>query len=93
MSLQAPDNCEKGSEEVTHSRARPESRRFSRSAQPVALRRLQLRGMQGLMSKGRLEAFSDGGFAILITLMVLDIKVPQGADVNALRPLIPVVSH
>ncbi len=45
------------------------------------------------MSKGRLEAFSDGGFAILITLMVLDIKVPQGADVNALRPLIPVVSH
>jgi uncharacterized membrane protein len=43
------------------------------------------------MSKGRLEAFSDGVLAILITIMVLDMKVPQGADVRALRPLIPVV--
>ena len=43
------------------------------------------------MSKGRLEAFSDGVLAILITIMVLDMKVPQGADVSALRPLIPVV--
>jgi uncharacterized membrane protein len=43
------------------------------------------------MSKGRLEAFSDGVLAILITIMVLEMKVPQGADVSALRPLIPVV--
>src|SRR5262245_50492784 len=43
------------------------------------------------MGKGRVEAFSDGVLAILITIMVLDMKVPQGADVRALRPLIPVV--
>jgi uncharacterized membrane protein len=42
------------------------------------------------MSKGRLEAFSDGVMAIIITVMVLELKVPQGADVAALRPLIPV---
>ena len=43
------------------------------------------------MGKGRLEIFSDGVLAILITIMVLDMKVPQGADVSSLRPLIPVV--
>jgi len=43
------------------------------------------------MSKGRLEAFSDGVIAIIITIMVLEMKVPQGADLNALRPLIPLV--
>jgi TMEM175 potassium channel family protein len=42
------------------------------------------------MSKGRLEAFSDGVIAIIITIMVLEMKVPQGADLVALRPLIPV---
>jgi uncharacterized membrane protein len=42
------------------------------------------------MSKGRLEAFSDGVFAVLITIMVLDLKVPQGADWAALGPLLPV---
>jgi len=42
------------------------------------------------MSKGRLEAFSDGVIAILITIMVLELKVPQCADVDALRPLLPV---
>jgi uncharacterized membrane protein len=42
------------------------------------------------MSKGRLEAFSDGVVAILITIMVLELKVPHGADWDALRPLIPV---
>jgi uncharacterized membrane protein len=44
------------------------------------------------MSKGRLEAFSDGVVAILITIMVLDLKVPHGADSAALRPLLPVFS-
>ena len=42
------------------------------------------------MSKGRLEAFSDGVIAIIITIMVLEMKVPQGADLGALRPLIPI---
>ena len=42
------------------------------------------------MSKGRLEAFSDGVFAVLITIMVLDMKVPQGADLRALKPVVPV---
>jgi uncharacterized membrane protein len=42
------------------------------------------------MSKGRLEAFSDGVIAIIITIMVLEMKVPHGADITALRPLVPV---
>ncbi|OUL18850.1 TMEM175 family protein [Nostoc sp. 106C] len=42
------------------------------------------------MGKGRLEAFSDGVLAIIITIMVLELKVPHGADLAALRPLIPV---
>jgi len=42
------------------------------------------------MSKGRLEAFSDGVIAIIITIMVLEMKVPHGADIAALRPLAPV---
>jgi uncharacterized membrane protein len=42
------------------------------------------------MSKGRLEAFSDGVIAILITIMVLELKVPHAADAAALRPLLPV---
>jgi uncharacterized membrane protein len=42
------------------------------------------------MTKGRLEAFSDGVIAIIITIMVLELKVPHGADLQALRPLLPV---
>ncbi len=42
------------------------------------------------MSKGRMEAFSDGVLAIIITIMVLEMKVPHGADLVALRPLIPI---
>jgi uncharacterized membrane protein len=41
------------------------------------------------MGKGRLEAFSDGVLAIIITIMVLELKVPHGADVDALQPLLP----
>jgi uncharacterized membrane protein len=42
------------------------------------------------VGKARLEAFSDGVIAIIITIMVLEMKVPHGADLAALRPLIPV---
>lgn len=41
------------------------------------------------MEKNRLEAFSDGVIAIIITIMVLELKVPHGAEFTALRPLIP----
>jgi TMEM175 potassium channel family protein len=42
------------------------------------------------MSKGRMEAFSDGVIAIVITVMVLELRVPHGTDLASLRPLIPV---
>jgi uncharacterized membrane protein len=41
------------------------------------------------MSKGRLEAFSDGVIAIIITIMVLDLKPPRSTELEALVPLIP----
>lgn len=41
------------------------------------------------MGKGRLEAFSDGVLAIIITIMVLEIKAPEGATLDALAPLAP----
>ena len=42
------------------------------------------------MSKARLEAFSDGVLAIIITIMVLELRVPHGETLEALRPLVPV---
>ena len=42
------------------------------------------------MSKGRLEAFSDGVIGILIAIMVLELRPPEGAELADLRPLIPV---
>ncbi|SDB31323.1 Uncharacterized membrane protein [Flavobacteriaceae bacterium MAR_2010_188] len=42
------------------------------------------------MNKGRMEAFSDGVLAIIITIMVLEIKVPHGSELENLKPLIPV---
>jgi uncharacterized membrane protein len=44
------------------------------------------------MNKGRMEAFSDGVIAIIITIMVLELRVPHGADLDSLRPLAPVFS-
>jgi len=44
------------------------------------------------MSKSRLEAFSDGVIAIIITIMVLELKAPREANPAALRPLLPVFS-
>jgi len=43
------------------------------------------------MRKTRLEAFSDGVLAIIITIMVLELKMPEGADWHALQPLLPVL--
>jgi uncharacterized membrane protein len=42
------------------------------------------------MQKNRLEAFSDGVLAIIITIMVLELKVPHGSDLDALAPIVPV---
>src|SRR5262249_57076512 len=46
-------------------------------------------GSRRNMTKGRLEAFSDGVIAILITIMVLSLRAPRGTDWAALRPLVP----
>jgi uncharacterized membrane protein len=42
------------------------------------------------MGKGRLEAFSDGVLAVIITIMVLELKVPHGDNLSALLPMFPV---
>jgi uncharacterized membrane protein len=42
------------------------------------------------MKRGRFEAFSDGVFAIIITFMVLDLRVPSGPSLEALRSIVPV---
>src|SRR5881296_2860480 len=41
------------------------------------------------MGKGRLEAFSDGVIAVIITIMVLELKAPHGTDLAALAPVAP----
>jgi uncharacterized membrane protein len=43
------------------------------------------------MSKGRLEAFSDGVLAIIITIMVLELKIPGNAEIAALVPLVSIL--
>jgi uncharacterized membrane protein len=43
------------------------------------------------MTKNRLEAFSDGVIAILITIMVLEIHPPTGFEIESLRPVLPVI--
>jgi uncharacterized membrane protein len=48
------------------------------------------KGLTGAMDKSRLEAFSDGVIAIIITIMVLELKAPHGADRGALAALAPV---
>ncbi len=43
------------------------------------------------MSKGRMEAFSDGVLAIIITIMVLELRIPTGSDIQSLAPVIPML--
>src|SRR5437868_9711847 len=64
----------------------------TRSAAPITGGVGHHHGSDGkaLMGKGRLEAFSDGVIAILITIMVLELKIPHGGEVGALAPLVPV---
>jgi uncharacterized membrane protein len=47
--------------------------------------------MGGCLAKGRLEAFSDGVIAIILTIMALEMKVPRGGDFRALEPVLPVL--
>ena len=42
------------------------------------------------MGRDRLEAFTDGVIAILITIMVLELRIPHGTDLSALTPVLPV---
>src|SRR5262245_15671561 len=42
------------------------------------------------MGKNRMEAFSDGVLAIIITIMVLEMKAPHGTDLAALKPVLPI---
>jgi len=51
---------------------------------------IRLKRGSGAMEANRLEAFSDGVIAIIITVMVLEMKVPHGADIAALEPVLPV---
>lgn len=44
------------------------------------------------MSKSRLEAFSDGVIAVIITIMVLELKIPHGANLESIKPLLPTLT-
>ena len=56
-----------------------------------AIARLPVLRLQYRKEKNRLEAFSDAVLAIIIMVMVLEMKVPHGSDLAALKPLLPVL--
>src|SRR2546421_10145691 len=49
-----------------------------------------MREDSAIMGKARLEAFTDGVVAVAITIMVLELRVPHGTDIDALAPLAPI---
>src|SRR6185369_15292714 len=65
-------------------------RYLPRGAAPPRRPAVAGRRLEWGVGKSRLEAFSDGVIAILITILVLELKVPRGVDLQALRPLWPV---
>jgi uncharacterized membrane protein len=65
---------------------------FAPVASPLSFARRPFTGYHRGMQKNRLEAFSDGVLAIIITIMVLELRIPQGSSFSALTPLIPVFS-
>src|SRR5207302_3221049 len=67
------------------------SKRFAPTSQTIPPNGKRITRTPIIMSKGRLEAFSDAVIAIALTIMVLDLRVPHGADWSALRPLVPVL--
>ncbi len=66
-------------------------RRQNHSSFIGGLRDDSFQGYSRRVSKNRLEAFSDGVLAIIITIMVLELKAPHGVEVEALKPLLPVL--
>src|SRR3989442_1495835 len=96
--------CDRRAASVFRSFARLEARRrhlslrarrigrplFARGAGGVPRRGHRRHGREVDMTKGRLEAFTDGVIAVIITIMVLEMKVPHDADPSALAPLVPV---
>lgn len=62
----------------------------NRAEMSSRLRRHRVHGYHRGMDRNRMEAFSDGVLAIIITIMVLELKVPSGSDITVLKPLLPV---
>ena len=62
---------------------------FSKVGNPKHRRIIDFSVSNKNMNKGRVEAFSDGVFAILITIMVLELHAPEGNTFEALKPLLP----
>src|SRR5690606_10025768 len=94
---QVPERLQAGPRQATRRRARlarPQGARHDRGAERP--RRLNAAGLtrrrEGQDGQRTVEAFTDGVVAIIIIIMVLELKVPHGEDFSALLPLWPVFS-
>src|ERR1051325_8514006 len=76
--------------QFVHDYRRCGERRGERQRKPQRLPRHCRFYYSSRMEKNRLEAFSDGVLAIIITIMVLEMKVPHGSDLEALKPTLPI---